>query len=79
MFWIAIEDTDTYEVTEFEPATEKKLLYILDGYRVDKNNPTSFSMHDTEKETEKRVIYEGDVYKGEFGYNILVARKFREV
>ena len=77
MFWIAIEDTDTHEVSEFEKVTEKKLIYILDGYRVDKNNPTDFSTKDTENG--KRVIYEGGVYKGEFGYNIWVARKYREV
>ena len=77
MFWIAIEDTDTHEVSEFENVTEKQVLYILEGYRVDKNNPTNFSMQDTENG--KRVIYEGGVYKGEFGYNLWVARKFLEL
>ena len=77
MIWVAIEDMDTYEISEFEKVTEKEVLYLLDGYRVDKNNPTNFSMQDTENG--KRVIYEGGAYKGEFGYNILVARKFIEV
>ena len=77
MFWIAIEDADTHEVSEFEKVTEKELLYILDGYRVDKNNPTNFSMQDMENG--KRVIYKGGAYKGGFGYNIWVARKYREV
>ena len=77
MFWIAIEDSNTYEVSEFEPATEKEIIYLMDGYRVDKNNPTNFSMQNTENG--KRVIYEGGAYKGELGYNILVARKFIEV
>ena len=77
MFWVAIEDADTYEVSEFEKVTEKKLLYILDGYRVDKDNPTNFSKHDIENG--KRVIYEGGVYKGGFGYNLWIARKFLEL
>ena len=77
MIWVAVEDTDTYEISEFEKVTEKQALYILDGYRVDKNNPTKFQMQD--RENGKRVIYEGDVYNGGFGYNILVARKFIEV
>ena len=77
MLWIAIEDADTYEVSEFERVTEKKVLYLMDGYRVDKTNPTKFRMQDTENG--KRVIYEGDVYKGGFGYNLWVARKFIEL
>lgn len=77
MIWVAIEDMDTYEISEFEKVTEKKVLFLMDGYRVDKNNPTNFSMQDTENG--KRVIYEGVTYKGGFGYNLWVAWKFIEV
>ena len=77
MIWVAIEDADTYEVSEFEKVTEKEVLYLMDGYRVGKNKPTKFRMQDTENG--KNIIYEGDVYKGGFGYNLWVARKFLEL
>ena len=77
MFWIAIEDTDTHEASSFEKVTEKKLLYILDGYRVDKHDSTRFRLQDEEEG--RHVIYKGIKYKGGFGYNIWVARKYREV
>ena len=77
MIWIAIEDADTYEVSEFEKVTEKKALYILDGYKVNMNDATKFRMQDVENG--KNIVYEGVTYKGGFGYNLLVARKFLEL
>ena len=77
MVWIAIEDADTHEVSEFEKVTEKQALYILDGYRVDKNDATRFRLQDEEDGT--HIVYNGMIYTGGFGYNIWVARKFIEV
>ena len=77
MFWVAIEDADTYEVSEFEEVTEKKVLYLMNEYRVDKTNPTKFHMQDIENG--KNIVYEGVAYKGGFGYNLWVARKFLEL
>ena len=77
MIWVAIEDADTHEVTEFEKVTEKKVLYLMDGYRVDKHDVTRFRLQDTENG--KNVIYEGVTYKGGFGYNLWVASKYVEV
>lgn len=77
MIWVAIEDADTHEVTEFERATEKQVLYLMDGYRVEKNDVTKFRLQDTENG--KRIVYEGVTYKGGFGYNLWVARKFLEL
>lgn len=77
MVWMAIEDADTHEVTEFERATERKARYLMDGYRVDKTDYTKFRLHDTENG--RRVVYEGVTYKGGFGYNLWVARKYLEM
>ena len=77
MIWVAIEDADTYEVSEFEEVTEKKVLYLMNEYRVDKNNPTKFHMQDTENG--KNIVYDGVAYKGGFGYNLWVASKYIEV
>ena len=77
MIWVAIEDADTYEVSEFEKATEKQVLRIMDGYRVDTSNPTRFQLQDAENG--KNIVYDGVTYKGGFGYNLLVARKFLEL
>ena len=77
MIWVATEDMGTYEVSEFEKATEKEVLYLMNGYRVDTSNPTKFHMQDTENG--KRIVYEGVTYKGGFGYNLLVASKYVEV
>lgn len=77
MLWVAIEDSDTHEVTEFEKVTEKKAIYILDEYRVDMNNPVEFHMQDTENG--QHIVYDGMKYKGGFGYNIWVARKYLEL
>ena len=77
MIWVAIEDTDTYNVSEFEKVTEKKLIYIMYGYKVNMNDSTKFRMQDTENG--KNIVYEGVTYKGGFGYNLWVARKFLEL
>lgn len=77
MMWVAIEDSDTYELSEFEPTTVQKALYLLKGYRVDKHAATKFRMHDVENG--HSVVYEGVTYKGGFGYNILVAKKYAEL
>ena len=77
MIWVAIEDADTHEVTEFERATEKQVLGLMDGYRVDKHDVTKFRLQDTEEG--RHIIYEGVTYKGGFGYNLWVASKYVEV
>ena len=77
MIWVAIEDADTHEVTEFEKVTEKKVLYLMDGYRVDKHDVTRFRMQDVEGG--RNIIYEGVTYKGGFGYNLWVASKYLEL
>ena len=77
MIWVAIEDVDTHEVTDFEKVTENQVFYLMDGYRVDKHDATKFRMQDTENG--KNIIYDGIVYKGGFGYNLWVARKYLEL
>ena len=77
MIWVAIEEAETYEVSEFEKVTEKKVLCLMDGYRVSRNDFTKFRVQDTENG--KRVVYEGVTYKGGFGYNLWVASKFLEL
>ena len=77
MIWIAIEDEDTHDISEFEQATEKKVLYLMDGYRVDKHDATRFRLQD--EENGKNIVYEGVAYKGGFGYNLWVASKYVEV
>lgn len=77
MIWVAIEDVDSHEVTDFEKVTEGQVFYIMDGYKVDKNDTTRFQLHDTEDG--RHIVYEGVTYKGGFGYNLWVARKFLEL
>ena len=77
MVWVAIEDADTHEVSEFERTTEKQVLYLMDGYRVDTSNPTRYRLQDMEDGA--NIVYEGVTYKGGFGYNLWVASKYREV
>lgn len=77
MLWVAIEDADTHEVSEFEQATEKQVLGLMDGYRVNKHDVTRFRLQDVEDDA--NIIYEGVTYKGGFGYNLWVARKFLEL
>ena len=77
MIWVAIEDADTHEVSEFEKVAEKQVLYLMDGYRVDKHRATRFRLQDVEDD--RNVVYEGVTYKGGFGYNLWVASKYVEV
>lgn len=77
MVWLAIEDADTNEVTEFERATEKQVLGLMDGYRVTKHDTTKFRLRDVEGDA--NIIYEGVTYKGGYGYNLWVAHKYLEV
>ena len=77
MVWVAIEDADTYEVSEFEQATEKQVLDLMDGYRVDTSNPTRFRVQDVEDGA--NVVYKGVTYKGGFGFDLWVASKYVEV
>ena len=77
MLWVAVEDTDTYEVSEFEKAAENQVLCLLIGYKVNMSNPTKFRVQDTENG--RHIIYKGVTYKGGFGYNLWVARKFLEL
>ena len=74
MIWVAIEDTDTHEVSEFEKVGEKQVLYLMDGYRVDKHRATRVRVQDTEDGA--NIIYDGVIYTGGFGYNLWVARKY---
>ena len=77
MIWVAIEDADTHEVSEFERATEEQVLYLMDGYRVDKHDSTRFRVQDVEDGA--NIVYAGVIYKGGFGYNLWVARKYLEI
>ena len=77
MIWVAIEDADTHEVSEFESATEEQVHYLMDGYRVDTHDVTRVRVQDTEDG--HNIVYEGVIYRGGFGYNLLAARKYREV
>ena len=77
MLWVAIEDADTHEVTEFEQVTEEQALYLMDGYRVSKHDATRFHLQD--EEDGRHIVYEGVTYKGGFGYNLWVASKYVEV
>lgn len=77
MVWVAIEDADTHEVSEFEQATEEQALRLMDGYRVDTSNPTRYRLQDVEDG--HHIVYEGVIYKGGFGFDLWVARKYREM
>ena len=77
MIWVAIEDADTHEVTEFERVTEEQVHYLMAGYRVDKHDATRVRVQDTEDG--RHIVYGGVIYKGGFGYNLWVARKYREM
>ena len=77
MIWVAIEDADTHEVSEFEEVSEAKVLYLMDGYRVDKRNPTRVHVQDVEDGC--NIVYDAVTYRGGFGYNLWVARKYREL
>lgn len=77
MIWVAIEDTDTHEVTEFERVTEEQVHYLMDGYRVDKHKATRVRVQDVEDG--RNIVYDGVTYRGGFGYNLWVACKYMEL
>ena len=77
MIWIAIEDADTHEVSEFGKATEKQVLCLMNGYKVNKHDATRFRLQD--EESGRHIVYEGVTYKGGFGYNLWIASKYVEV
>ena len=77
MIWVAIEDADTHEVAEFERVSEKTVLRLMDGYKVDKHDATRVRVQDVEDG--HNIVYEGVTYRGGFGYNLWVARKYLEL
>ena len=77
MLWIAVEDSDTYEVSEFEQATENQVLCLLIGYKANMNNPTKFRVCDTEDG--RHIVYKGIIYQGGYGYNLWIGKKYVEV
>ena len=77
MIWVAIEDADTHEISDFEKVSEEQVLYLMNGYRVDKHDTTKVRVQDTEDG--RHIVYDGVIYRGGFGYNLLVARKYREL
>lgn len=77
MIWVAVEDTGTCEVSEFEPVSEDQVRYLMDGYKVDKHDVARVRLQDTEGGS--HVIYKGLAYKGGFGYNLWVAHKYVEM
>ena len=62
MIWVAIEDADTHEVSEFERVSEDRVLYLMDGYRVEKHNRTRVRVQDVEDDC--NIVYEGVNYRG---------------
>ena len=76
MVWVAIEDTDTHDVSEFERVSEEQVHYLMDGYRVDKHDATRVRVQDTEDG--RHIVCDGVIYTGGFGYNLWVAHKFLE-
>ena len=74
MIWVAIEDANTREVTEFVQATEEQVLTLMDVHKADTRDAMRFCLRDTEGGSP--VVYDGVTYKGGFGYNILVAKKY---
>ena len=77
MLWVAIEDADTHEVSEFEEATEEQVLDLMDGYRVDRHAATRVRVQDVEDG--ERVVYDGVIYTGGFGFDLWVTRKYRKM
>ena len=74
-YWVAVEDASTFEVGDFGEVEEDDVHYLMTGYRVDLCQPAQIRVRDTE---DHNVVYDGVVYKGRVGYNLWVARKYRE-
>ena len=77
-YWVAIEDRDTCEISEFEEAEEKDVQYLMAGYRADLCHPAQVRVRDTDTESGHNVVYDGVIYRGEFGYNLWVMHKYEE-
>ena len=77
MIWVASEDADTCEVTEFDEVDDLEVIQLMDGYKVDLCHSEQFRVRDVEDG--QRVVYDGVIYKGGFGVNLWVARKYREM
>ena len=73
MIWVACEYE--YTVYDFRPvhATDLRHIMIEYGARQDKDRE-KFTLQAIE--SNHRVTYVGNVFKGSFGFNLLVARKF---
>ena len=78
MKWVATEDVSTCEVSEFAPADDMDVLWLMDGYKVDTSNPETFRVRDVEEDGH-HVVYDGAIYRGGFGVDLWVARKYREL
>ena len=76
-FWIAVEEASTCEVDDFGEAEEKDVFYLMEGYKVDLCHPEHVRVPHTEDG--HRVVYDGVIYRGGFGYDLLVTRKYQEM
>lgn len=77
MIWVATEDAATCEVSEFDQVEETDVLWLMDGYKVDMCHPETVRVRDVEGG--HHIMYDGVIYRGGFGYNLWVARKYREL
>ena len=75
-YWVAVEDASNGEVGDFGEVAEADVQYLMAGYRVDLCSPAQIRVRDTD---DHNVVYDGVVYTGQFGYNLWVARKYREL
>ena len=76
-YWVATEDTDTHEVTAFERADDTDVLCLIDWYKIDPCSPEHIRVRDVEDG--HNVVYDGVIYRGGFGYNVWVTRKYLEL
>ena len=72
VYWVATEDAATGEVTEFESTDAATVLHLLDGYKVTLSSPVPIRVR------EGGVIYRGVIYRGGWGVNIWVTRRYIE-
>ena len=77
MYWVATEDVVTCEVTDFEEVDAAGVLYLMDGYKVDLCNPEHTRVQDVEDG--QRIVYDGVIYMGGFGFNLWVMHKYHEM
>ena len=75
-YWVAVEDTSTAELGDFGEVAAEDVQYLMAGYMVDLCRPAQIHMRDAD---DHNVVYDGVVYTGGFGYNLWVARKYREL